>query len=59
MRAFRMRALLQSLRQNLLALVDLVEEGHLDVPLMMNMMHIGVRSHQYTITSNLPFSIWF
>jgi len=28
----------------MLALVDLVEEGHLDVTLLMNMMHIGVRS---------------
>jgi len=39
-----MRSLLQALTQNMLALVDLVEEGHLDVTLLMNMMHIGVRS---------------
>jgi len=48
MRGYRMRALLQSLGQNLLALVDLVEQGHLDVPLLMDMMHIGVGSQTNT-----------
>jgi len=43
-----MRSLLQALTQNLLALVDLVEEGHLDVPLLMDMLHMAVRRQTNT-----------
>jgi len=44
MLGYEMRALIQSLKRNLGFLVGLVQQGHLDVRRLMDMMHIAVVS---------------